>query len=66
MKEPLSHIGAADGPDASSLEASGTNTVWEVVIFYFLFCFEKKHFTKKENFLNENGLARRQEHNGRC
>ena len=43
-----------DGRDASHLEASGTNIVWEVVMFYFLFCFKKKHLSKKENFLREN------------
>lgn len=57
------HHGATDGREASSLEASGINIVWEVVIFHFLFCFKKKHITKKENFFNENVIAWRQGHN---
>lgn len=39
-----------------------SNAVWEVVVFDFLFCFKKKDFTEKGNFLNENVIARRQEH----
>lgn len=55
--EGEAHAGAADGPDASSLQASGTNIVWEVVIFDFLFCFKKKHLPTKENFLNDDVTA---------
>lgn len=57
IPEGEARIGATDGRDAGSLEASGTHIVWEVVIFNFLFCFKEKHLTKKENFLNENIIA---------
>lgn len=35
------------------MEAFARNIFWEVVMFYFLFCFKKKRLTKRENFLNE-------------